>query len=288
MREITKKLSSMFFAVWTVSGLIIWCAFGIVLANTRVFADRFHQMNNTVLINWLVSPQRGSLILKIWFIGLCVIMFILGINLFFCSWTRFYRLIKLKKANLPKYIMFFVHILFGLAAFSHFFGFISGYKYESVRLYCGQSFDFAEGLSAKLINVHYVDFLSSLKLYHREQTLQNFHYHSDYAKIVLLRNGRKLCSSKVYVLKPFRFQSVQITLKRFTPPMQNKHADKDDYADRKIVLENRKPGSNQISPGVVLVISKNPALYVFFIIYPLMILGIGIYLFITAAGLDRV
>ncbi len=287
MRKITKTLSSTSLAVWILALLVFWSCFGIVLAVNPIFTGRFRDMNNFVLIDWLKSPQSSCLTLKIWVIGLCFMMFVLGINLVFCSWLRFFRLIRIKRADMAKYIMFFVHILFGLAAVAHFLGFVSGYKYENIRLSPDKSFNFSKGLSVKLLNIHYVDKPSSLMLSHGEQTSENFHYRSNYAEMEILNYGRVIYIGRAFVLRPIRFGAIQITLKKFISSEslahtgQKKKILKDGKALRKGTIVGDK--ANRASKGIsiMIIISKNTALYAFFVIYPLMIAGIAVYLVIT-------
>ena len=264
----------MSFAAWTVTGLILWCSAGIVLATNEKFSNVFHHMNDTLLIDWLKHPQKEAFIFKIWFIVLCIIMVILGISLVFCSWNRFFRLIRSKRADFSKYIMLFVHITFGFAALCHFIGFICGYKYENIHLNCGQSYNFEDGYGVRLEQTHFIDDFTSLKLHHRDLTKKNFHYHSNYADIMLVKNGKALCHGRIFILKPFCFKGIQITLKRFTPPVIQSPVEK-RYKHANNICKNDK------KTGIKIIISKNPVLYAFYMIYPLMIFGIFIYLVIT-------
>ncbi len=264
----------MSFASWTVAILILLCTAGILLFNSEKFSDGFHHMNDMILLDWLAHPQKGVPVLKIWFVCLCIVMVILGINLVFCSWNRFFRLISGKKTDISKYIMLFVHILFGFAALCHFIGFISGYKYKNIYLNCGQSFNFDDVYSVRLKQIHFIDNFASLKLHHRDLTANNFHYNSNYADIQLIKNGDILCNGRIFILKPFCFSNMQITLKRFVPLAFQSQI-------RKVYRNGKNISKNERKIGVQIIISKNPVLYAFFIIYPLMILGIFFYLGIT-------
>ena len=259
MKEIARKLSSLSFAGWSVVALIVWCTLGIVLAGTEGFSNQLHGMNDIIIRDWLTSPQRGAFFWKVWFVGLCTAVVVLGINLIFCSWNKFASLIRVNRAGGSKYVMLAVHILFGLVALGHFGSFMLGYKYENIRLVEGQSFRFDRVFSIRLEDVHFVDDPRVLQMAYRDQTPANFHYRLNYGDMVLSKGGEEVYRGRVYVLKPIRFKTIQVTLKRFTLP--------------------RSPETE--SPGVVVVISRNPVLDVFFIAYPLMIAGIGIYLAMT-------
>ena len=259
MKEITKKLSSLSFAAWTVVALLLWCTLGSFLMGSSSFSEQVFRMNRMLLRDWLLQPQQGTLILKWWVVGLCAGMVVLGINLIFCTWNKFLRLVTRNRASAAKYIMLVVHILFGLVALGHFGCFMLGSRYENVRLAEGKAFDFGNAHRIRLERVHFVDDLRVLHLTHRDQTAADFHYRSNYADMVLIQGGREVDREKVFILKPMRFGAIQVTLKRFT-----------------------LPGKRQgMKPGIVVTVSRNPVLTPFLIVYPFMILGIGVYLWIT-------
>jgi len=259
VKEVTRKLSSLSFASWTVAALILWCALGIVLAGSKALSDQVFHMNEMILRDWLIRPQQGALLLKVWFLGLCAGMMVLGVNLVFCTWNKFVRLITRNRSGVSKYVMLVVHILFGLVALGHLGSFMLGYRYENIRLSEGEAFDFGSGLSIRLERVHFVDDLRVLQLTHRGQTAADFHYRSNYADMVLSRGGREVYRDRVFILDPMRFKAIQVTLKRFTSPRLRRSE----------------------KPGVVLVVSRNPVLTTFLLIYPFMIVGIGLFLGIT-------
>ena len=262
MKKISDQLSSLHFATWTLVVLLLWFVWGILLAGSETFSKGFYLMNGTIVRHWLTEPDNGFFLLKLWFIGLCVAVAFLGINLVFCSWNKILRFI-ITRFNGPKVLMLVVHILFGLVALGHFCGFMLGYRHDAVRLSEGQMFRFEDGHEVRITKIHFMDDPSVLKKSKRELTRDEFHHRSNYAEVVLSKQGREICRGRVYMLKPMRSKNIQVTLKRFTPP----RARSGDIKGGK--------------PGVIFVISKNPVSGVFLIIYPLMIVGIGIYLMMT-------
>ena len=262
MKKITEKLSSLHFTTWTLIVLFIWFSWGIVLASFENFSEGFRLMNSTLLRHWFSDPDNGFLLLKFWFVGLCVVAVLLGINLVFCSWNKIFKFIRVR-LNGPKLIMLVVHVIFGLVALGHFGGFMLGYKHDNVRLHEGQSFFFQNGHEVKVTKIYFSDDPSILKKSRNNLTRDEFHYRLNFAEIVLSREGRGICRDRTYMLKPMRIKGIQVTLKRFTPPRAQGSGDKGG------------------KPGVVLVISKNPVLSIFLVFYPLMIVGIGIYLMMT-------
>lgn len=219
-------------------------------------------MNSTLVRHWLAGPDNHFFLLKFWFTGLCVVAAFLGVNLIFCSWNKILKFIRIRFNN-SKFVMLVVHILFGLIALGHLGGFMLGYRYEDIRLREGQSFRFQNGHEVKVTKIFFTDDPSILKKSRNKLTGDEFHYRLNFAEIVLSREGREICRGRTYMLNPMRIKSIQVTLKRFMSP---------SAGDR-----GKKGGK----PGVVLVISKNPVLGIFLVSYPLMIMGIGIYLIMT-------
>jgi len=129
LKKITEQLSSLHYTTWTLIVLFLWFSWGIVLASSEHFSNGFRLMNTTLVRHWLATPDNGFFLLKFWFVGLCVVVAFLGINLVFCSWNKFLRFIRIR-FNGPKFIMLVVHILFGLIALGHFGG---GYARVPVR-----------------------------------------------------------------------------------------------------------------------------------------------------------
>jgi hypothetical protein len=138
-----------------------------------------------------------------------------------------------------------------------------GYKHDNVRLREGRSFSFQGGHEVKVAKIHFEDDPVILKKSRRDLTRDEFHYRSNFAEIVMSREGREVNRGRAYVLKPMRSGDIQVTLKRFIPP------------------RSRDGGKKGGKPGVAVVVSRNPVLGVFLFIYPLMIIGMAIYLVMT-------
>jgi hypothetical protein len=262
VKKISQQLSSLHYTTWTLIVLFLWFSWGIVLESSEYFFKGFHLMNSTLVRHWLATPDKDFFLLKFWFVGLCILVALLGVNLVFCSWNKILRFIRVR-FNGPKLLMLLVHVIFGLVALGHFGGFMLGYKHDNLRLREGQSFSFQNGHEVKVAKINFKDDPSILKKSRRELTRDEFHYRSNFAEIVMSREGMEIKKGRAYVLKPMRTKDIQVTLKRFTPPRS-----------RGSVKKGGKP-------GVVVVVSKNPVLGVFLFIYPLMIIGIVIYLVMT-------
>jgi hypothetical protein len=262
VKKISEQLSSLHYTTWTLIVLFLWFSWGIVLANRESFSEGFYLMNSTLVRHWLATPDNGFFLLKFWFVGLCILVALLGINLVFCSWNKILRFITIR-FNGPRLLMLVVHVIFGLVALGHFGGFMLGYKHDNVRLREGQSFSFQNGHEVKVAKIHFADDPVILKKSRRELTRDEFHYRSNFAEIIMSREGSEINRGRAYVLKPMRSKDIQVTLKRFTPP------------------RSRGSGKKGGKPGVVVAVSRNPVLGVFLFIYPLMIIGMAVYLAMT-------
>ncbi len=262
MKKFSEQLSSLHYTTWTLIVLFLWFCWGIVLASCENYYNGFRLMNSTLIRHWLLTPDNGFFLLKCWFVGLCILVALLGVNLVFCSWNKILKFIRIR-FNGPKLLMLLVHVIFGLVALGHFGGFMLGYKHDNVRLREGQSFSFQNDHEVKVAKIHFADDPVILKKSRRDLTRDEFHYRSNFAEFVMSREGREINRGRAYVLKPMRAGDIQVTLKRFTPSRA------------------RGSGKKGGKPGVVVVVSKNPVLGVFLFIYPLMIIGMAIYLVMT-------
>ncbi|RLB79108.1 MAG: hypothetical protein DRH24_13375 [Deltaproteobacteria bacterium] len=98
----------------------------------------------------------------------------------------------------------------------------------------------------------------------KELNPDQYYYNANFSEVVLSQNGDQLTSGRIYYLKPLIYKNIQVTLKRFTPP-------------KGINGGNRA----LLKPGVKLVVSKNPVKPLVFTLFPVMIIGIGVYTIMT-------
>ena len=250
INKINETLSSLKLTTIIIVGLIIWFLWGIFLARSEILNKEFNMMNSLLVRDWLISDQNGFQTLKLWFAGLCLITITLGINLILCTWTKFYKIIRIKKSSSKLFILF-IHAVFGLVALIHFGMFMLGYRYDDVRLGETQSFDFNNDYKITVLKVLFkhnpgVSEKSELNL-----SRNKFNLHSNFAEIVLKQKENELIRDKVYFLKPLNYGNIQITVKKF------------------------------IRPDAVFIITNNPLRYIFLVTFPLMIICTGIYLIMT-------
>lgn len=248
--------------IGVLSLLIFWFAWGIFLVESTSLRDGFNFMNSVLALEWFSHPQRLPFLVKFWFIGLCNVMAVLGVNLIFCSWTRFLRLVRDRHAT-SRMVMLIIHTVFGLVALGHFGSFFLGYRFENVHVAEGQTFELPEGyaITVKAIHggVNPVMYASGGK-----HAPVAFDPKMNFCEVALTRNGIQVAEGSAFFLRPFVYQDIQITLKRFTPP-------------REYTRGNMR-GSK---PGVRLIVSRNPVKLLVFVLFPVMLAGIGIYLAMT-------
>ena len=263
MKNISQKLSSLTLTTWTLVVLLLWFIIGILFVRMDSLADEFRLMNGTLVRHWLLSAEDGSNVLKFWFVGLCLVMIVLGVNLVFCSWTKILKIIRIRFSG-PKFFMLIVHVLFGLVALGHLGTYMLGYKKAQVRLQEGAKFEFGDGYSVQLVGVHFVDDVEVLKKTRRQLRPGDLSYDDNFAEIAISQNGKEIQRGRIYTMKPMRQKDIHVVLRTFTAPRSQ---------------DNQQPGKGKL--GVMLSISRNPVLDVFLVLYPIMILGIAIHLVMT-------
>lgn len=252
MKALAEKLGSLSLTTITLTILMLWLSAGILLNATPTFFAGFESMNRILLREWLRLPQERFL-LKAWFIGLCLCMVLLGVNLIFCSWRRIFNLLR-KNFNAARALMLFVHFLFGLVALSHFSGFMFGYRYEDIRLAEGQVFQPEPGHGIKIEKIKLADASPSLHRSGRNPNVFDLNPKRNFAEVSISEEGKEIRRQEIAFMNSLRAGARQVTVRGFATGSDLK---------------------------VVLAISNNPTLPFFLTLYPLMIAGMSLHLAIT-------
>ncbi|GEM_PF-844243 len=263
MKRFFDQLSSMQFTTLILAVLMLWFAWGILLAESDTFRQGFNVMNGSLVPVWFSEPRRLPFLLKLWFVGLCSVMVILGVNLVFCSWTKIIKIMR-NKQTASRFVMLIIHIVFGLVALGHFGSFLLGYRYENVKLGTNQSFTLPEGYVVTIKDIHFGDDPKLLYQRPKRRTPGAFHPEANFCEVALTQNGNPVARGKIYFLRPFTWKDIQVTLQRFTPPKGGGNRDRTSF-----------------NPDVRLIISRNPVKLLVFVLFPAMIAGIGIYMVMT-------
>jgi len=264
LSKVSEKLASLNLTAWNIAIMILWLGWGMIMAGSESFKKGFQGMNNVLIRDWIFSSETGSPVLKIWFIGLCILMIILGINLIFCTWEKIFKIIRIK-FNGPKFFMLVVHAVFGFVALGHLGGLMLGYKYNNIKLGEGQKYSFEDGYEIKVAKVVYTNDHKALKKSTRYITKDDFDYRKNFAQILLRKDGRDISRDSIFILNPMRYKDMQVTLRGF---LESSESDG--------IKENAVA-----TPWITINISRNPALKAYLIIYPVMIAGIFIHLILT-------
>ena len=244
--------------------ILLWLIWGLIIAGSEAFKTGFSAMNSVLIRDWLMTPDVNSQLLKIWFIGICLLMTLLGVNLIFCSWEKIYKIIKVKFSG-PKFYMLIVHAFFGLVALFHFGGFMLGFEQNDISLGGGMSCKFKNGYEVKINDINFTGNLAILDKSYRNIKKEDLDYKTSFAEVTLSQNGRELRKENIYYFQPLKYRDIRITLKSFISP----------------VGANQGQINATTTPWIKLTATKNPVLNAFLIIYPLMILGILIHLILT-------
>ncbi|MBW2248752.1 MAG: hypothetical protein JRF62_16550, partial [Deltaproteobacteria bacterium] len=184
MKKISEQLASLYVTTIILVVLILWFAWGILLAQSNTLAHEFDVMNSTLAPAWFSRTQGLSLLMKLWFVGLCVAMALLAINLVFCSWVKILKIIRIKLI-MNKLVMLIIHIVFGVLALGHFGSFFLGYRYENVTLQQAQSFVLNDGYILSVKDIHFVDNPLVLEKSPKELGPEDYHHEDNFSEVTL-------------------------------------------------------------------------------------------------------
>ncbi|MBN2419128.1 MAG: hypothetical protein JXL81_07060 [Deltaproteobacteria bacterium] len=263
MSKVSEKFSSMYLTMWVLVFLLVWIGLGLYMAGTELYFKPFQMMNNMLIRDWLLSGKTGAGFLKTWFIILCAAIVVLGVNLIFCTWSKIFRIMRARFSG-NQLFMLIVHAIFGFVAIGHLGGFMLGFEYNNIRLGKDIKQSVKEGYEIEVKDVHFVGDTKALAKSKRDLTRDDLDYKESYVDVSLLRDGVILKRQKVFLLDPMNYKDVHVTLRSFVLP------------------ENFKgePGPDT-EAWAMFTLSRNPALKMFLLIYPVMIAGIFIYLIMT-------
>lgn len=233
---------------------------GIILTYSDSIYDAFKQMNDLIILDWFQKTTEHNTAILIWFIVLCCVAVLFGINLVLCSWDNLLK-VALKRRGVKSILLFSIHLIFIVILVLHAISLVFGYKYGNIILKEGEEFKFENNYSLKLEKINFVDDYKILKSNKKssrlEMTSDNFHYKQNYANLVLYKNDKTVIDGNAFVFSPLYGEGIQITVDKF---VFDKKSDK---------------------LGAKICITKNPFEFLFFIFYGLGILSMLIYLIVS-------
>ncbi len=250
MQKVVKFLASMKLTSILIVAVVATMLAGGFLTSYDEIYHAFKEMNDMIILDWLLKWSTHNTVVAIWFVILVVFAVALGINLVLCSWDN---LLKswLKTKSLKQLTLFLIHFVFIIIMLLHAVAFFVGYKYGNIVLKEGDEFAFEDNYVLKLERIEFVDnpeILRKKKCSSRlDMTSDKFHYKDSYVCIQLYEDGEKLAEGEMRIFEPFYFDGIQFTSEKY---LLTKKSDK---------------------LAVKMTISKNPFAIWFFIFY-----GIGI------------
>lgn len=254
-----KFLSSMKLAAILLISLIVVFLTGIFLTAYDGVYNAFKHMNDIIILDWLMDIGSKNTVVVVWFILLCIIAVLFGINLFLCTKDRLYRTAIASK-SFKTILLFLIHIVFIIILLLHAVSLVIGFKHGNIILSEGDQYKFEDGYTLSLNEIYFIDDYAILKDKKKssrlEMTRDKFHYRENYASLELNKNGEKVAVGKAFIFSPVFGDGIQITLEKFILDKKTKE------------------------PAVRITVAKNALVWWFFVFYGLGILSLTAYLFV--------
>jgi hypothetical protein len=257
MKNIIKFLSSMKLTAVLVILLIVILMTGSFLTRWDDIYNGFKEMNDLITLDWFLNIDTHNTLIVVWFIVLCCVAVMFGINLVLCTWDNLLK-VAIKRKTTKSIVLFTVHVIFIAILLMHAFALLIGFKHGNVVLSEGSEYVFQNNYTLRLDKIHYIDnpaLLKQKKKSHRlEMTLDKFHYKDNYASLSLEKDGKELISGNASIFSPVFGKGLQLTVDKF--------------------IIDKKTGNLCAK----ITITKNPLTWPFFLFYALGILSISIFL----------
>lgn len=263
-----KRLSSLVLTLYALGGVVLCLAVGIVLAQVQPYSAAIRRMDHGLVRDWLLAAgggEAGSVVLALWFLGLCTAVGVLVLNLGACIWTRL--LPRLKNVSRFNYwVLLLAHVLMILILLGHLSQMTLGFKEEGLKLLPGQSKTFPGDLRLTVEQVHFVNDPGLLNLTYRQgrraHTTKVFSRAENTVRIVLWRGPQRVAGGDLHILEPLLAAGTRLTLSDFF---------RDDSGEKSRV-------------GAVLTVAYNPLTGFFFAAY---LAWIAVYLLLTVKAFLR-
>lgn len=248
-----ERLSSLKFTLGSLSALMLWLGLGVFIGQPALLAASFFDMNRMLILDWLLGPAWAQPLAPLWFMGLCLGVGIMLLNLGACTLTRL--LPRLRAGNALKgWLLTLVHLVMLAVLLGHGAEMAMGHKQEELRMLPDQTVELPGGLTLSLESVRFAGDPSVINLPYRKArwtwTSTNFKPKESWAKVVIRRNGQVVSRGELHILQPMQVEGLRLTLAGFYSP------------------EDEKPARI----GVRLALVHNPLTTLFFVAYGLWVL----------------
>ena len=254
-----ERLSSLKFTIGSLIGLMLWLGIGVYMGQAKLLVASFFDMNRMLILDWLLGPAWEQPLAPLWFLGLCLGVGVMLLNLGFCTFTRL--LPRLRAGNAFKgWLLTLVHLVMLVVLLGHGAEMAMGHKQEELRLLPGQSLELPGGLTLSLEAVRFVSDPSVINLPYRQArfawTRDKFKPAENWASVVVRRGGQEVTRGDLRLLDPMKIDGLRLTLAGFFSPK----------------------GEKTMRVGVRLALVHNPLTALFFVAY-----GLWVVLYATLA-----
>lgn len=250
-----QRLSSLKLTFWSLKGLCLLLALGVVLAHTQGPGTGIRSMSERLVMTWLLTESLQYPLVTIWFGCVVAVSALLFINLGFCIATRLMAPVR-NGRGARRILLAAMHVAFGLVMAAHAVSLCVGFKHSNIKLFAGKSFAFGSGYRLELEKTEFIDDPALLRLGYRKarsyMTRERFHHRENRVVLGLYHNDALLGRGDARILHPFKCAGMQAAVTRF------------------II----SPGG---AVGAMLVVTRNPLVGFFFINYALLIAVMAVY-----------
>ncbi len=246
-----ERLSSLKFTLVSLGIMMAWLGLGLVLCQLPSQVPFFQAMDQTLLLHWLAGPAWSDPLAPAWFIGMCLAVGLMLLNLAACTFTRLLPRLK-SGSRLKGWLLTLVHLVMLLVLLGHAAEMGLGFKREGLRLLPGQRIDLPEaGVALRLETVEFPGDKSLLNAPYRQarwlMTTRSFDRQASQARLHLDGPGVQGLPGVLRILEPLVLDGLRVTLTDFF----------------------REGEGAEARVGIVLTVGHNPLAPLFFAAYGL-------------------
>ena len=246
-----KRFAHMSQAVFLILTLSLLLFIGTSMFRAPDMAAAFKSMNTTLLLPWLIRNSTDNPAIAIW-IGLVVLTgILLFINTACCTWYTFVKRLR-RRLPVPQLLIITIHVLVLVMLIGHGLNFAWGDKYPPFVLTEGQEQSFGDGYlleAEKITLIADPEILTDKNKIFYRLTPEEFDTRANGVMLALYRNGQLLIRKEAHYMAPLEYESIKCLVTRFVINTQSR------------------------TPGVKILVIRNPSAEPMFIAYILMVLS---------------
>ncbi|HMA67414.1 MAG TPA: hypothetical protein VKO20_06310 [Desulfosalsimonadaceae bacterium] len=258
MKRIVEKLAALALTFSLLAALILWLGLGILLTRLPATDPVFARMNQQLVLEWFLGPEKKPWWIVVWFIGFCLLNMGILLNLLACCATNLLNRLAFPN-RLKNLLLLVIHILVILIMLAHAANMGIGYKHAGIRMPPGETFKLQNGGTLRLADVGYALPTKYLLMdpheARRDLTRERIDISRNYARVQWTGPNGRTAGGKLHRLQPLRIDSLRITLNRF-------------------YLAAKSP---EPRVGAILTVARNPVHEAFFLVYAVTIACLMLY-----------